>query len=161
MQRAAFGPSSPRGRRHRACRGGVAVESALALAILLGLVLAAIDAARWLFALHATGEAVREGARTAVVCSLDAGAAVRERASPWLALAAGSQAERLSIEPEPAGCVAHASQGSPVCTGVRVRLREGGLAGLSWWLPQLGLPPVQFFLTRESMDSTDNPARCG
>jgi len=150
-------PLRARGAR-RLVRGAAAVEFALVVTVFVATTLATIDLSRWVFAIVSAGEAARAGARTAVVCGLDAGAAVRARMAPWLG---GVRGGAVSIQYLPAGCAAQGGAGSPACTGVSVTVRDYAAAGGLWLLDVLPVPPVTAYLTRESLDSSLNPAQCG
>ena len=142
----------------RGAQGAAAVEFALVVTVFVASVLATIDLSRWVFAIVSAGEAARSGARTAVVCGLEAGARVRSRMAPWLDGVGGGT---VSIQYLPAGCVAQQGSGTPVCTGVSVTVRDYAAPGGLWLLDALPVPPVTAYLTRESLDSALNPAQCG
>lgn len=139
-------------------RGAAALEFAWVVALLLATILATIDLSRWVFAIISAGEAARLGARTAAVCGLDAGPGIRARMAPWLGTVDGGT---LSIEHLPSGCAAQQGSGTPACTGVSVTVRNYAAPGGLWLLARLPVPPVTAYLTRESLDSSLNPAQCG
>ena len=141
----------------RAQRGATAVEFALVVTLFVATVLATIDLSRWVFAIVSAGEAARAGARTAVVCSLDAGAAVRARMAPWLS---GMQGGTVSIQYLPSGCAARQGGSVPTCTGVSVTVRDYAAPGGLWLLRALPAPAATAYLPRESLDSSLNPAQC-
>ena len=145
-------------RARRGARGAAAVEFALVGTVFVVTVLATIDLSRWVFAIVSAGEAARAGARTAVVCGLEAGARVRARMAPWLD---GVRGGTVAIQYLPAGCVAQQASGTPACTGVSVTVRDYAAPGGLWLLDALPVPPVTAYLTRESLDSALNPAQCG
>jgi hypothetical protein len=145
-------PVRPRGQR-----GAAAVEFALVVTMFVATVLATIDLSRWVFAIVSAGEAARAGARTALVCSLEAGSAVRARMAPWLNSVQGGV---VSIQYLPSGCTARQSGSSPACTGVSVSVRDYTAPGGLWLLDALPVPAVTAYLPRESLDSTLNPAQC-
>lgn len=155
-------PSSERlgrvaGRRPTQC-GAAAVEFALVVTIFVTAVLGTIDLSRWVFAIVSAGEAARAGARTAVVCGLEAGTAVRSRMAPWLE---SVQDGSVSVQYLPGGCAAQGSANLSACTGVRVSVRNYSAPGGLWLLVALPVPPVTAYLPRESLDSSLNPAQCG
>lgn len=140
----------------RAQAGAVAVEFALVVMIFLGMVMGAVDLARWLHAIDAAAEATREGARVAVVC--DKGSAAIE-ARMAASLATATDGEITTTYFPSAGCFANAADGDPVCTGMSVTVSGYTVPRLVWFLPTMTVPTMTTYLSRESMTSTDN-ARC-
>ncbi len=137
--------------------GAAAVEFALVVTVFVATTLATIDLSRWVFAIVSAGEAARAGVRTAVVCSLDAGSAVRTRMAPWLD---GVRGGAVSIQYLPSGCAAQQAGGLPACTGVSVTVRNYAAPGGLWLLGVLPVPAVTAYLPRESLDSSLNPMQC-
>lgn len=119
------------------------------------LIVGAIDLTRWMYAIDAAGEAVREGARVAVVCNLNAGA-IQTRMSRSLVTATGGSA---TVTYTPSGCCASLASCSPACTGVSVTVTGYQVPRIAPFLPTMNLPTITNYLPRESLDSTNN-ARC-
>jgi Flp pilus assembly protein TadG len=133
----------------------VLVEFALSIVVYITLLLGAIDLARWLFAIVSIGEATREAARVAVVCDLN-DTAIQQHMTAGLVSAVGGT---VTVSYIPSGCVAHASAGTPVCTGLTVTTANYRVPRVSWFMPTMNLPAATTYLPRESMTSTSN-ARC-
>jgi Flp pilus assembly protein TadG len=151
-----FDPQRPVVRSRPAQQGSVAVEFALVVLMFLSLVFGSIELSRWLYGINAAQEAAREGARTAVVCNLGSGAPALSMAPGLAWLSQGT----ANVSYSPSGCCA--SQvvcPANACTGVTVTLTGYKVPSISWIFPDMTVPDVTTFLTRESMDSTNNP-RC-
>jgi Flp pilus assembly protein TadG len=133
----------------------VLVEFALSIFIYVTLLMGAIDLARWLFAVVSIGEATRAAARAAVVCDLN-DTAIQQHMSAGLVSAVGGT---VTVSYLPSGCYAHASAGTPVCTGLTVTTSNYQVPRVSWFMPTMSLPTATTYLPRESMTSASN-ARC-
>lgn len=128
-------------------KGATAVEFALVALFFLTLLIGVMEFGRWLFTLNAASEATRWGARLAVVCSMnDADIKARMRS-----ISRGLTNAQISITYSPATC------DSTAC------LVNVSLSGVTFTplIPFLGaavpVPPYSTTLTRELMDSADNP----
>jgi Flp pilus assembly protein TadG len=135
--------------------GSVAVEMAMVMLMLTSLLVGAIDLSRWLYAISASQEAAREGARVAAVCNLNS-PAVNQRMEPSLLTATNGTAV---VTYTPGGCCAKEATCVPACSGVTVTLSGYRVPRIAWFLPTMNVPTVTTYLPRESLDSTNN-ARC-
>lgn len=142
-------------RRRGKAQGSVAVEFAIVITMFLSMVLGAMDLARWLYTIDAASEAARAGARVAVVCNLNS-SAINAHIAVGLAMASGGT---TTISYQPTGCFAQQAQGNPACTGATVSLTGYTVPRVAWFLPTMTVPTIRTYLSRESMDSTNN-ARC-
>jgi Flp pilus assembly protein TadG len=136
-------------------RGSVAVEMALVMLMFITLVLGTIDIGRWLYALTATQEAAREGARVAAVCNLNSSAINTHMHPSLVTVTTGTS----TVTYVPGGCCAKEATCLPVCTGVTVTLTGYQVPRVALFLPTMTIPTVTTYLPRESLDSTNN-ARC-
>jgi Flp pilus assembly protein TadG len=136
-------------------RGSVAVEMALVMLIFVSLVLGTIDLGRWLYAITATQEAAREGARVAAVCNLNASAINTHMHLSLVTVTTGTP----TVTYQPGGCCAREATCLPVCSGVTVTLTGYQVPRVAWFMPTMTIPTVTTYLPRESLDSTSN-ARC-
>lgn len=119
------------------------------------LLLAAIDFSRWIYAIDASQEAAREGARVAAVCNLNA-AAISSRVQIAMRTAT---AGTTTVAYTPGGCCANEATCLPACTGVTVTLSGYRVPRIAPFMPTMNLPAVVTYLPRESLNSTSNP-RC-
>ena len=143
-------------------RGATAVELALVLSLLIGLVLAAVDLARWTLAAQGLHEGARLGARLAAVCDPHDPAIferVRQRLTTLSGVGGGGSSgggsslngvmPAIALDYEPSGC------STATCTAVRVTLQGAALPGVApWWTGPLALPSAMVELPRESLRST-------
>jgi Flp pilus assembly protein TadG len=142
-------------RNGAAQRGSALVEFALVISIFITLLLGAIDLSRWLYSIDAAGEAARTGARVAVVCNVSSPAVVASMVPTLVTVTGGTTA----VNYLPAGCCASLTTCASACTGVQIRLTGYTVPRIAPFLPSMTIPPITTYLSRESMDSTDN-ARC-
>lgn len=149
---------SPPSPARRDARGTAAVELALVLGLLIGMMLAVVDLARWTLAAQGLHEAARLGARLAAVCDpQDPSIAdrVRQRLNTMSGMGEGSPSSLSRVMPavaldyEPSGCSA------ATCTAVRATLQGAAIPGVApWWTGPLALPTAMVELPRESLMST-------
>jgi Flp pilus assembly protein TadG len=135
--------------------GTTIIEFALVALLFFSILLGIADFGRWLFAVHASSESARLGARVAVVCDV-AAPAVRARMRSLLPSTVSDQSiqiEYLSaaaadpVDWEP-GCTAE------TCAAVRVHLAGVTIPSVAWFLPaQIPVPTLSVTLTRESLHS--------
>ena len=145
------------------------MEMAFVLGLLVTLLLATVDLARWALAASALHEAARAGARVAAVCDPQdtaAAAAAVARTAHLQQLNAlhaagafgggsgggsGGSPPLITVTWAPAGCSAS------TCSMVRVELTSASLSTVSPWWPQaLPLPAAWVEIPRESLRSTLN-----
>jgi hypothetical protein len=130
------------------------------LGVFLALVFGTVDFSRWLYAIDATTEAARQAVRTAAVCSKEAPGVLRSVEF----LPTGASGGTATVSYLPNGCCARQDPNGvcTVCTGVSVRLSGYALDPVSPFLPSslLTVPPVTTYMSRENMDSADNPNSC-
>lgn len=130
-------------------RGVAAVEFALIATVFFGLLLGAAEVARTLWVWNAAAEATRLGARMAVVCDMG-DADIRARMRQRLGALADSN---IALTYSPAGCDANS------CESVTVTLTgytQQTFIPLFNFQPVL--PPFRTTLSREYLNSTNNPA---
>lgn len=142
--------SSP---RRRSQGGSTAVEMALVLPVWLTLVLGTVDVSRWLYALHGTSAALREGVRTASVCTPD-NTAIAQRMQAWLST---TQAGTVSVSYEPSGCAPEALPGQLACHTVRVTLEGFTVTPTAPLVSHWSLPTLSAAMPRELLNSHDLP----
>lgn len=134
-------------------QGSAAVQMALALPVWLTLVLGCVDVSRWLYALHGSSAALREGVRAAAVCAQD-NAAIRTRMQGWLSTA---QSGSVSVAYEPSGCVSEAQPGQTACQSVRITLAGFTVSATVPFVSHWNLPTLSAALPRELLNSHDLP----
>ncbi len=134
-------------------QGATAVEMALVLPIWLTLVMGFADVSRWLYALHGSSAALREGVRAASVCSLN-NTAIRNRMQAWLSTA---QSGSVAVAYEPVGCVPEALPGQSACQTVRVTLEGFAVKSTAPFASYWSLPTLSAALPRELLNSHDLP----
>ena len=145
------------------------MEMAFVLGLLVTLLLATVDLARWALAASALHEAARAGARVAAVCdpqdTAAAAAAVARTAhlqqlnALHAAGASGGGSGGASVGSPPLITVTWAPAGcsASTCSMVRVELTSASLSTVSPWWPQaLPLPAAWVEIPRESLRSTLN-----
>jgi Flp pilus assembly protein TadG len=143
--------------RPREERGTTAVEFALCLWVMVGLMLGVVDLARWLLASASLHEAARLGARVAVVCDLQDPDVNRQMLDRIVGLPGLARAPMITVTAEPSGC------STATCKRIRVSLSGAELQGvLPWWGGGLPLPAALVELPRESLssqlDGRNNPS---
>ncbi len=135
-------------------RGVAAVEMALVMLFLVQLLLGIVDFGRWLHAVNSAGEAVRLGARTAVVCdnSIAGRTAARNRMAFFLP--PGTLPTAIDVQPI-SGATSGCASGE-VCA-ISVSITGLTMPSIAWFLPaQLPIPNQTVVLPRESLLSTIN-----
>ncbi|WP_175936416.1 TadE/TadG family type IV pilus assembly protein [Burkholderia cepacia] len=137
--------------RRRAQRGSTIVEFALISSVLIMLLLGIFEFGRVLFYWNTASEAVRLGARTAVVCDVNA-AGVAKRVTALLPLLSSAN---LSVNYSPASCTVN------TCAFVTVSVTN---VTVKTMIPFMNLtvkmPPFTTTLPRESLTSATGGANC-
>ncbi|WEY41159.1 TadE/TadG family type IV pilus assembly protein [Paraburkholderia sp. SUR17] len=138
-------------------RGATSVEFALICAILFTLLIGICEFGRVLFYWNTASEAVRLGARTAVVC--DAGATVvKTRIQSLLPLLASS---KVNVAYAPSGCDSDPSSARNSCTMVTVSVTNLSVQTMIPFVPlTLSMPPLTTTLPRESLASSTGGTVC-
>ena len=134
----------------------MAVEFSLVLMWFLTLIFGTIELSRWLHGIDAAQSAAQQAARTAVVCGVGSGGPSRQASHLLSTLTGGT----TTINYLPAGCCASQATCGTACRGVEVRLTNYEVPSFFWIFPDMSVPNITTFLTRESMDSTDNAVMC-
>jgi Flp pilus assembly pilin Flp len=138
-------------------RGAATVEFALVALVFFAVLIGVMEFGRWLFTLNSVAEATRWGARTAVVCDMDASAIKNN----MKLIARGLTDSMIGVVYEPAGCT---ESGALSCE--RVKVGVGSAAGasddynLSLLFPfklNVAIPSFSTTLPTESLESLNNP----
>ncbi len=143
-------------RRHK--QGGAAiVEFAIVAAVFCTLLIGAFEFARVLFYWNTASEALRLGARTAVVCDADA-SVVKSRITGLLPLLASSN---VSVSYSPSGCDSDPTTARNTCTFVSVSVTNVSVQTMIPFLPlTLTMPPLTTTLPRESLATSTGGSVC-
>ncbi|RKT99390.1 pilus assembly protein TadG [Burkholderia sp. Nafp2/4-1b] len=142
-------PFSPS--RRRAQRGATNVEFALVASILVMLLIGIFEFGRVLFYWNTASEAIRLGARTAVVCDVNA-AGVVKRVKSLLPILANSN---VSVSYTPSGCdVSSCSFVTLSVTNVTVNT----MIPIAHFA--ITMPPFTTTLPRESLNSSTGGTAC-
>ncbi|MGR3911238.1 TadE/TadG family type IV pilus assembly protein [Burkholderia sp. SR8] len=137
--------------RHRAQRGATIVEFALVASILVMLLIGILELGRVLFYWNTASEALRLGARTAIVCDVNA-AGVVKRVRSLLPILANAN---VSVTYTPSGCdVSSCSFVTLSVTNVTVKTMIP-IANAT-----LTMPPFTTTLPRESLNSSTGGTAC-
>ena len=130
--------------------GATVVEFALVAAIFMFLMIGIADLGRWLFMSNAVSEAVRLGARLAVVCDRSAwNSGVLSKMQKFVPQLNSTNVSFQSFPSD--ACVAYGSGSDTVCTGVSVTVSGLALEPVSPWISEMPLLPFKVTLPRESM----------
>jgi Flp pilus assembly protein TadG len=142
-------PSPPS--RRRAQRGSTIVEFALIASILIMLLIGIFEFGRVMFYWNTASEAIRLGARTAIVCDVNA-AGVVKRVRSLLPILASSN---VSVTYSPSGCDVSS------CSFVTVSISN---VTVNTMIPiahvAITLPSFTTTLSRESLNSSTGGAAC-
>ena len=144
--------------------GAGTVEISLALLILVFIVVALIDASRWLHAWSAAGEATRLGSRLASICdrSAESQSAIRMQMRPWLTeLTLARAPSVIRIDYEGQGAMPSPSCDASDCRQVAVWLEGYAITALGGLVPGavLPLPALRASAARESLQSRSGACR--
>jgi len=142
-------PSPPS--RRRAQRGSTIVEFALIASILIMLLIGIFEFGRVMFYWNTASEAIRLGARTAVVCDVNAAGVVKRVRSLMPILASSN----VSVTYSPSGCDVSS------CSFVTVSISN---VTVNTMIPiahvAITLPSFTTTLSRESLNSSTGGAAC-
>jgi len=142
-------PFSPS--RRRAQRGATIVEFALVASMLIMLMIGIFEFGRVLFYWNTASEALRLGARTAIVCDVNA-AGVVKRVKSLLPILSNAN---VAVSYSPSGCdVSSCSFVTVSITNVTVRTMIP-IAKFA-----IKMPPFTTTLTRESLNSSTGGTAC-
>ncbi|WP_423382886.1 TadE/TadG family type IV pilus assembly protein [Burkholderia sp. LMG 32019] len=137
--------------RRRAQRGSALVEFGLIASILVMLLIGIFEFGRVLFYWNTASEAVRLGARTAVVCDVNA-AGVAKRVTALLPLLSNAN---VSVSYTPANCTVS------TCTFVTVSVTNVTVKTMIPFVNvSVTMPPFTTTLPRESLTSATGGANC-
>ncbi|UXU85332.1 TadE/TadG family type IV pilus assembly protein [Burkholderia sp. S-53] len=137
--------------RRRAQRGATVVEFALIASVLIMLLLGIFEFGRVLFYWNTASEAVRLGARTAVVCDVNA-AGVAKRVTALLPLLSSAN---VSVNYSPASCDIN------TCSFVTVSVTNVTVKTMIPFMNvTVRMPPFTTTLPRESLNSATGGAAC-
>ncbi|MBC8746944.1 Flp pilus assembly protein TadG [Paraburkholderia sp. WC7.3g] len=146
-----------RGTSLRGQRGATAVEFALVSGMLCMLLIGICEFSRVLFDWNTASEAVRLGARTAVVCDANA-AVIKTRMQALLPLLNNAN---VDVSYLPAGCDADVSTARNSCNTVTVSITGVTVQTIIPFVPQsLTMPPFTTTLPRESLTSSSGGTTC-
>lgn len=148
------GPFPSRRRR----QGGAAiVEFSLVAAIFCTLLIGICEFGRVLFYWNTASEAVRLGARTAVVCDADA-SVIKSKMKALLPLLASSN---VSLSYTPSGCDSDPTTARSSCTFVTVSVTNISVKTMIPFIPiTLTMPPLTTTLPRESLATSTGGTVC-
>ncbi|BAX63757.1 TadE/TadG family type IV pilus assembly protein [Burkholderia stabilis] len=137
--------------RRRAQRGSTVVEFALIASVLIMLLLGIFEFGRVLFYWNTASEAVRLGARTAVVCDVNA-AGVAKRVTALLPLLSSAN---VSVNYSPASCDVN------TCAFVTVSVTNVTVKTMIPFMNvTVRMPPFTTTLPRESLTSATGGSAC-
>lgn len=148
---------SPWGSRRRKERGSAVVEFAIVCAVFCTLLIGIFEFARVLYYWNTASEAVRLGARTAVVCDADA-AVVKTRITGLLPLLSTSN---VNLSYTPSGCDSDPDTARNSCTFVTVSVSNVSVRTMIPFVPlTLTMPPLTTTLPRESLATSTGGTVC-
>jgi Flp pilus assembly protein TadG len=144
-------------RRLRKQRGAAVVEFALVAGILCTVLIGICEFSRVLFYWNTASEAVRLGARTAVVCDANA-AVIKSRMTSLLPLLASSN---VNVAYTPTGCDADPATARNTCRLVTVSISNVSVQTMIPFVPlTLTMPPLTTTLPRESLATSTGGTVC-
>lgn len=144
-------------RRSHRQGGATSVEFALVAAMLCTLLIGICEFGRVLYYWNTASEAVRLGARTAVVCDADA-TVIKTRMASLLPLLAAS---KVSLAYTPSGCDSDAATARSTCTFVTVSVTNVSVKTMIPFVPlTLTMPALTTTLPRESLASSTGGTVC-
>jgi Flp pilus assembly protein TadG len=138
-------------------RGAALVEFAIVAALFWTVLIGVLEFGRVLFYWNTASEAVRLGARTAVVCDADA-SVVKSRITALLPLLASSN---VSLSYTPTNCDSDPTTARNSCTFVTVSVSNVNVKTMIPFLPvTLTMPPLTTTLPRESLQTSSGGNVC-
>lgn len=143
-------------RRRLQC-GAAMVEFALVAAVFCTLLIGILEFARVLYYWNTASEAVRLGARTAVVCDADA-SVIKSKITALLPLLGSSN---VSLSYTPSGCDSDPDTARNTCTFVTVSVTNVSVQTMIPFVPlTLTMPPLTTTLPRESLATSTGGTVC-
>lgn len=147
----------PRAASRRRQRGAAIVEFAIVAAVFCTLLIGIFEFARVLYYWNTASEAVRLGARTAVVCDADA-TVVKQRITKLLPLLS---AANVDLAYTPSGCDSDSDTARNSCTFVTVSVTNVSVKTMIPFIPlTLTMPPLTTTLPRESLATSTGGTVC-
>ena len=147
----------PRKACRRKERGAALVEFAIVCALFCMLLIGICEFARVLFYWNTASEAVRLGARTAIVCDADA-AIVKTRITGLMPLLSSS---KVNLSYSPSGCDSDPNTARNSCTFVTVSVTNVSVSTLIPFVPiTVTMPPLTTTLPRESLATSTGGTVC-
>ncbi|GLU30955.1 TadE/TadG family type IV pilus assembly protein [Trinickia caryophylli] len=141
----------------RNVRGAAIVEFAIVAAVFCILLVGVFEFARVLYYWNTASEAVRLGARTAVVCDADA-AFVKTKMADLLPLL---QSSNVNLSYAPSGCDSDPDTARDSCTFVTVSVTGVSVQTMIPFVPlTLTMPPLATTLPRESLRTSTGGTVC-
>jgi len=138
-------------------RGAAIVEFGIVAAVFCTLLIGIFEFARVLYYWNTASEAVRLGARTAVVCDADA-TVVKQRIKKLLPLLT---AANVDLAYTPSGCDSDADTARNSCTFVTVSVTNVSVQTMIPFIPlTLTMPPLTTTLPRESLATSTGGTVC-
>jgi Flp pilus assembly protein TadG len=138
-------------------RGAAIVEFAIVCAVFCTLLIGIFEFARLLYYWNTASEAVRLGARTAIVCDADA-AVVKTRIRRLLPLLSASN---VNLSYSPSGCDSDPDTARNTCTFVTVSVTNVSVNTLIPFVPiTVTMPPLTTTLPRESLATSTGGTVC-
>ncbi len=138
-------------------RGAALVEFAIVAALFCTVLIGILEFGRVLFYWNTASEAVRLGARTAVVCDADA-TVIKSRITGLLPLLASSN---VNLSYTPSGCDSDPTTARNTCTFVTVSVTNVSVKTMIPFVPiTLTMPPLTTTLPRESLASSTGGTVC-
>jgi Flp pilus assembly protein TadG len=133
------------------------VEFAIVAATFCTLLIGGFEFARLLYYWNTASEAVRLGARTAVVCDADA-SVIKTRITSLLPLLGSSN---VNVSYTPSGCDANPDTARNTCTFVTVSVTNVSVQTMIPFVPlTLTMPPLTTTLPRESLATSTGGSVC-
>ena len=145
------------GASRRGQRGAAIVEFGIVAAVLCTLLVGICEFGRVLYYWNTASEAVRLGARTAVVCDADA-TVIKTRITSLMPLLAASN---VNVSYSPSGCDSDADTARNSCTFVTVSVTNVSVQTMNPFVPlTLAMPPLATTLPRESLATSTGGTVC-
>jgi Flp pilus assembly protein TadG len=143
--------------KRRKQRGATMVEFAIVAAVFCTALIGVFEFARVLYYWNTASEAVRLGARTAVVCDADA-SVIKSKITAMLPLLASSN---VNVSYTPSGCDSDPTTARSSCTFVSVSVNNVSVKTMIPFVPiTLTMPPLTTTLPRESLATSTGGTVC-
>jgi len=143
--------------KRRKQRGAAMVEFAIVAAVFCTVLLGVFEFARVLYYWNTASEAVRLGARIAVVCDADA-SVIKSKITALLPLLSSSN---VSLSYTPSGCDSDPATARSSCTFVSVSVNNVSVQTMIPFVPiTLTMPPLTTTLPRESLATSTGGTVC-